>query len=155
MKTEKAEIWFYHCTRASPEAVLQKLLNKVLDSQKTAFVQTGVDEKNTMIEQSLWSGSMNDFIPHGLAHDEGCENFRILLGVEYDKRFQTDFLFCLHQCETVHFSSFERVIILFDDKIEDYKNWVRSAWVLLKSENYSISYWQQKENGSWEIVQSA
>ena len=66
------EVYFYHLTRQSINEALVPLLNKCLDNNWRVVVR-GTDLKLLeVLDEKLWEGPGNEFLPHGLwggAHD--------------------------------------------------------------------------------------
>ena len=60
------EVYFYHLTRQSINEALAPLLKKCLDNNWRVVVR-GTDLKLLeALDEPLWEGPSNEFLPHGL-----------------------------------------------------------------------------------------
>ena len=58
------EIFFYHLERQPLEKVLPTLLEKTLERDWTAIVQSTTQERVEMIDELLWTYTAESFLPH-------------------------------------------------------------------------------------------
>ncbi len=47
-------------------------------------------------------------------------------------------------------AAYERVLLLFDGRMEDEVAAARRQWAQLKGQGFALAYWQQNEDGRWE-----
>ena len=65
--------YFYHLTRAPLEAVLPMLLEKSVAAGWRVMVRGTDDDRMKWLDERLWLGRDDGFLPHGLAGGEGLQ----------------------------------------------------------------------------------
>ncbi len=150
-----AEIFFYHLQMQPLEAVLPMLLEKCLERDWTAFVQTGSAERAKALDAHLWSYRDDSFLAHGMANAAHAERQPVLISSEGDAaangaavRFFVD---GARPEENVSLlEGLERGILLFDGQNQDALQSARQSWKALKDAGFAVTYWQQTPRGGWE-----
>lgn len=142
--------YFYHLTRAPLEAVLPMLLEKSMAAGWRIAVR-GVDaERLEWLDQKLWLGRDDGFLPHGIAGGEHDVAQPILLTTGAAANAPT----CILAIDGADVSAdevteMERVSILFDGNDDTALTRAREQWKKLTDAGCSAQYWSQ-ESGNWE-----
>lgn len=143
--------YFYHLTRAPLEVTLPILLGKALGAGWRIAVR-GTDLKHMeWLDEKLWLGPDDGFLPHGLAGGEHEKNQPILLGVD---QVAVNDPACVMTVGGADISAdevnaLERVCVLFDGNDPAAVDVARGQWKLLKDAGCKAQYWSE-ESGRWE-----
>ena len=73
------EAWFYHLTESPLEATLPMLLEKSLAAGWRVVVKGGSAERLDWLDEKLWLGPKDGFLPHGIAGGEHDADQPVLL----------------------------------------------------------------------------
>jgi len=144
------EIWFYHLERAGIEAILPPLLEKTLERGWRALVRTTSKERMAALDDGLWSGKDDSFLPHGRADHADAQLQPVLISDTTDTANKPDALFLIDGAEWGEIAAFSRVILLFDGRDEAALAAARERWGNYKAKGFSVAYWQQGADGRWE-----
>ena len=148
-----AEIGFYHLTRSRLEAVLPKLLGRVLDSGGRAQILLSSAERLAALDAALWLANDPDWLPHGSAASGQADLQPIWLttedAAEDGAANGARFLFLLEGCESARLDRFDRVLDLFDGGDKQALAAARRRWKAAKEAGHTLTYWQQGTRG-WE-----
>ena len=145
------EAYFYHLTRQTVDQALMPLLDKCLSKKWRVLLRGRTAAQIKDLDEKLWYGGAESFLPHGLSGSENELDQPILLAQE-DKVFPHDCLICiggatitLHEAQNA-----ARVCFLFqDDNAEDMQI-ARAQWKTLTDAGTAAQYWSQ-EQGSWSL----
>ncbi len=147
---------FYHLTRQPLAATLPMLLEKSTQRGWRVVVR-GTDEGRLhWLDQKLWSGTDEGFLPHGLAGGAHDADQPILLTCD---DALTNGAQCLMSVDGAAVSAQEvaaldRVCILFDGHDPEAVQLARGQWKALTGEGASAQYWSE-EGGRWEMKAEA
>ena len=144
-------VYFYHLTRAPLEAVLPMLLEKSLAAGWRIEVRGTDDNRMKWLDEKLWQGRDDSFLPHGLAGGDHDAMQPILLTTTADAANTPG---CILAVDGADVSSdqvtrMQRVSILFDGNDEAALRRAREQWKTLTDAGCSAQYWSQ-ETGNWE-----
>lgn len=146
-----AEARFYHLTRSSMEATLPQLLTRSLESGWHVVVR-GVDRgRMDWLDQKLWAGPEEGFLPHGLAggpHD-AAQPVLLTTGAEMPNGAQ-----CLMAVDGAGLDpeecrGLERVCVIFDGNDAAAVEAARGQWKALTGAGIAAQYWSE-EGGRWQ-----
>ena len=145
------EVHFYHLTKHSINEALRPLLNKCLAQDWRVLVRGGNLEVLKLLDEELWEGEANYFLPHGLWGGKYDSEQPILLAPE-DKLIPHDCLICISSASLTNkeASQAERICIVFQDDNTNDVNHARLLWKTLSEEGVPTKYWSQL-SGSWEL----
>lgn len=143
------EIRFYHLTRKSLEDALPELLEKVLERGMRAVVMAGSAERVEALTQKLWTYRENSFLPHGTARDGFAEQQPIWLTDKDENPNGASVLMLTDGVASADIGKYQLVCELFDEAEEGAVEAARTRWQGYKSQNLSLTYWQQTDKG-WE-----
>jgi DNA polymerase-3 subunit chi len=144
------EIWFYHLERGGPEAVLAPLLEKTLERGWRALVRTTSAERMAALDEGLWSGREDSFLPHGRIDHPDAELQPILISDKASTANKPDVLLLIDGAEPGEIAGLARVILLFDGHDDAALATARARWSDLKAKGHEVAYWQQSADGRWE-----
>lgn len=147
--------FFYHLTRRPLEATLPVLLEKSLGVGWRVAVRGRDPGRLEWLDQQLWLGPEEGFLPHGLAGGEHDALQPILLTTGQAVNEPT----CLMSVDGAEVSpdevnAMERVCILFDGHDMDAVGFARTQWKALTGAGCSAQYWSE-ESGRWEMKAEA
>lgn len=150
-----AEIFFYHLQMQPLEAALPVLLEKCLERDWKAFVQTGSGERAKALDAHLWSYRDNSFLAHGMANAAHAERQPVLISSDgvvaangATVRFFVDG--ARPEEDAGLLEGLKRGILMFDGRSEEALIAARQSWKALKDAGYPVTYWQQTPRGGWE-----
>jgi len=147
--------YFYHLTTASLEQTLPMLLEKSRGAGWTVEVR-GTDEAlMTRLDQALWNGPPDGFLPHGIAGEPHDADQPILLTTQAGQ-IAANCVMAVHGAEVSpeEVSACDRVCILFDGQNDDATAHARVQWKSLTDAGCSAQYWSQA-GGRWEMKAEA
>lgn len=143
--------YFYHLTRRPLEATLPMLVGKALQAGWRVAVR-GVDPgRMDWLDQKLWQGPEEGFLPHGLAGGPHDADQPVLLTTAPDMPNAAACLMTVDGAgvEPDEVQRLERVCILFDGNDPDAVQAARGQWKALTGAGCSAQYWSE-ESGRWE-----
>lgn len=143
--------YFYHLTRRPMEATLPMLLEKARGAGWRIAVR-GVDpERMDWLDQKLWLGPEEGFLPHGLAGGDHDARQPILLTTSPDAANTPNCVMTIDGAEigAEEVQALGRVCVLFDGNDEDALQRARGQWKALTDAGCSAQYWSE-ESGKWE-----
>ena len=145
------EVYFYHLTRQPLEAVLPTLLDRARGAGWRVVVRGQTDQRMDWLDEKLWQGGDDQFMPHGRAGGAHDAQQPILLttGVALPNGAT-----CLMSVDGAGVDSAEvqalaRVCILFDGNDPAALNVARGQWRALTDADCKAKYWSQ-EGGPWQ-----
>ena len=142
---------FYHLTRKPLEATLPMLLEKSLQRGWRVVVRGADEERLRWLDQKLWLGPEEGFLPHGLAGGPHDADQPVLLTTGGESANAPD---CLMTVDGAAVSAdevqaMERVCILFDGNDGAAVQTAREQWKSLTGQGCAAQYWSE-ESGRWE-----
>lgn len=143
--------YFYHLTRRPLEATLPMLVGKAFQAGWRVAVR-GVDPgRMDWLDQKLWQGPEEGFLPHGLAGGPHDADQPVLLTTASDMPNAAACLMTVDGAgvEPDEVQRLERVCILFDGNDPDAVQVARGQWKALTGAGCSAQYWSE-ESGRWE-----
>lgn len=151
-----ANAMFYHLTQRPLDATLRMLLEKSLSVGWRVAVR-GTDENDLRaLDQALWLGAEDSFLPHGLAGEERDAAQPILLGTGDVSANRPHCLMVVHSADIVaaEADALERIFILFDGHDPAAVSHARTQWKTLTGAGIKAQYWSE-ESGRWEMKSDA
>ncbi|MCU9846480.1 DNA polymerase III subunit chi [Defluviimonas sp. WL0024] len=142
---------FYHLTRSPLEATLPMLLAKSLQAGWHVVVRGRGAERLDWLDQKLWLGGEESFLPHGIAggpHD-ALQPVLLTLGAEAPNGAQ-----CLMAVDGAEIApeecrALERVCVIFDGNDPAAVERARGQWKALTGAGVPAQYWSE-ESGRWQ-----
>lgn len=142
--------YFYHLTQNPLEHTLPILLEKARSAGWRIAVRGVELARLEALDQRLWMGREDSFLPHGIAGTEHDALQPILLTTTADLPNKASCIMCVHgaQISAEDVKSSDRVCILFDGYDEEAVAAARVQWKSLTDAGCAAQYWSE-EDGSW------
>jgi DNA polymerase-3 subunit chi len=143
--------YFYHLTNASVEQTLSILLGKSREAGWVIEVRGTNADAMARLDQALWQGPPDGFLPHGLAGGDHDVDQPILLTSGQAAQNMSNCVMYVHGAEVGadEVKTAERVCVLFDGHDGEAVTHARVQWKTLTDAGCSAQYWSQ-ESGRWE-----
>ncbi|MEM6636032.1 MAG: DNA polymerase III subunit chi [Pseudomonadota bacterium] len=148
--------FFYHMTRQPLEVTLAVLLQKSLGAGWSVVVRGGAPERLDWLDQKLWLGRDDGFLPHGLAGGRHDHLQPVLLTSGMERPNGAACLMAIDGAavDAAEVAELERVCILFDGNNEDAVQIARDQWRALTADGCAAKYWSD-DDGSWKMKAEA
>lgn len=145
------QVLFYHLTRHPLEVTLAMLLEKSRERGWRVVVRGTDTERLQWLDEKLWLGAEEGFLPHGLAGGPHDADQPVLLTSQAGIANGAT---CLMAIDGAHvdageIAALERTCILFDGRSEPEVQHARGQWKALTEAGASAQYWSE-EGGRWE-----
>ena len=142
--------YFYHLTRRPLEDTLTMLLGKAMEAGWRVAVRGPDLARLAWLDEKLWLGPEDGFLPHGLAGSDHDAEQPVLL----TSGAATNGATCVMTIDGAEITAAEvdaldRVCILFDGNDPEALTVARGQWKTLKDAGASAQYWSE-ESGRWE-----
>ncbi|MFD3189717.1 DNA polymerase III subunit chi [Sedimentitalea sp. HM32M-2] len=143
--------YFYHLTRHSMDQTLSVLLGKARQAGWRIAVRGTDPDRMAWLDEKLWLGPEDGFLPHGLAGGAHDADQPILLTTGVQAANAPECLFAVDGAEVgaPEVAALERVCILFDGNDEQAVQHARVQWKTLTDAGCSAQYWSEAA-GHWE-----
>lgn len=145
------DAYFYHLTQAPLEHTLPVLLGRSLDAGWKVAVRGRTSQRLTWLDQILWQGREDDFLPHGIAGGKHDALQPILLTTDQAGN-SPQCLMSVDGAEVTpdEVTTLKRVCILFDGNDPEAVNLARGQWKALTAHGCGAKYWSE-ETGKWQM----
>ena len=143
--------YFYHLTRHPLEVTLPMLVGKSLQAGWRVAIR-GVDpERMAWLDEKLWQGPEDGFLPHGLAGGAHDADQPVLLTTASDLLNGAACLMTMDGAGVGadEVKQLERVCVLFDGNDDMQVQAARGQWKSLTAEGCAAQYWSEA-SGRWE-----
>lgn len=140
--------YFYHLTESPLEATLPMLLGKSRQAGWRVLVRGRDAALLKRLDDILWTGSDEGFLPHGMAGGPHDADQPILLGDGASDGFACVMSVGGADVSASEVAALERVCILFDGHDAAALDRARGQWKALTEAGCAAQYWAQ-ENGGW------
>ena len=143
-------VFFYHMTQNPLEATLPVLLGKALQAGWRVVVRGADQERLEWLDQKLWQGGDDAFLPHGLAGSGFDADQPVLLSAATDLPNGAACVMAVDGADvgSDEVKSLERVCVLFDGNDPNAVAKAREQWKSLTNAGCSAQYWAQ-DDGRW------
>lgn len=148
--------YFYHLTRRPLEATLPLLLGKARQAGWRVAVRGTDPARMEWLDDKLWLGGEESFLPHGLAGTPHAADQPVLLTCS---REMPNGAACLMSVDGAgilpeEVAALERVCVLFDGHDEAALATARNQWKTLTGAGCAAQYWSEA-SGRWEMQAEA
>ena len=145
------EAYFYHLTRRPLDAVLADLLEKSLQRGWRVAVRGAQAQRMEWLDQKLWLGPEEGFLPHGLSGGPHDADQPVLLTLDMQAANDPGCLMCIDGAEVApeDVTALDRVCVLFDGQDGAAVQRARDQWRRLTGAGCKAQYWSE-ESGRWE-----
>ena len=143
--------FFYHLTQKPLEVTLPMLLGKALGAGWRVAVRGTDAARMDWLDQKLWLGPEDGFLPHGLAGGPHDAAQPVLLTVAKEAVNDPQCLMTVDGAEVApeEVQALERVCVLFDGTNPEEVQAARGHWKTLTDAGCKAAYWSE-ESGRWE-----
>jgi DNA polymerase-3 subunit chi len=144
-------VYFYHLTQTPLERTLPQLLGKARQAGRRIAVRGSDPARMAWLDEQLWLGADDSFLPHGLAGGPHDAEQPVLLGTDAVSDNNAECLMAVDgadvSAEDVH--RLERVCVLFDGNDATALDHARGQWKALTDAGCAAQYWSA-DGGRWE-----
>ena len=144
-------VYFYHLTRQPLEQTLSVLLDKARQAGWRIAVRGTDPARMDWLDEKLWLGPEEGFLPHGREGGPHDVAQPILLTTTADAANDPSCVMAVDGApvEADEVAELERVCILFDGNDEQAVQHARGQWKALTAAGCSAQYWSEA-SGRWE-----
>jgi DNA polymerase-3 subunit chi len=146
------EVYFYHMTRTPLEATLPMLLAKALEAGWRVSVRGSDEARLDWLDQKLWLGADDGFLPHGRVGGPHDADQPVLLTSSPEVTNAAACLMAVDGAEVGpdEVTAHKRVCVIFDGNDVAALETARNQWRTLTDAGCAAKYWSQ-ESGSWAM----
>ncbi|MHA7874640.1 DNA polymerase III subunit chi [Roseivivax sp.] len=143
--------YFYHLTRRPLEETLPMLLGKARGAGWRVAVRGRDAARLDWLDQRLWLGEAEEFLPHGRAGGKADARQPILLTEARAAPNEPQCVMAIDGAEVgpEEVTALERVCVLFDGTDPAAVQAARVQWKALTDAGCAAQYWSE-ESGRWE-----
>lgn len=143
--------YFYHLTRRPLEVALPQLLDRALAAGWRVAVRGTDAGRIGWLDEKLWLGPEDGFLPHGCAGGAQDADQPILLTTAKDAPNTPQCVMTIDGApiDAAEVKALERVCILFDGNDDHAVQAARAQWKALTGAGCAAQYWAE-EGGRWE-----
>ena len=143
--------FFYHLTQKPIEVTLPMLLDKARGAGWRVLVRGSDAARIDWLDQKLWLGAEESFVPHGQEGGPHDALQPILLSASQENATNADCLMIVDGAEVApgEVNAAERVCILFDGHDPEAMSRARQQWKALTDAGCAAQYWSE-ESGRWQ-----
>lgn len=144
-------VYFYHLTRQPLEATLPMLLEKSLGAGWRVAVRGRDAARLVWLDERLWLGPEDGFLPHGIAGGPHDADQPVLLTTQSACPNGAVCVMAIDGAEVraEEVQTLERVCILFDGNDDAAVQVARGQWKALTGAGCAVQYWSEA-GGRWE-----
>ena len=158
--TAKGEVRFYHLQRMPIERALRMILGRVIQRGQRAVV-VGLDSAHLKaLDQALWEGEPDDFLPHGRAGDAAIADHVSDQPIWLTDQLPTPDEPAPNQAQILLqidgagagpavMAQFAIGCDLFDGHDDAAVKAARERWATYRDAGFDLTYWQETANGGW------
>ncbi len=141
---------FYHLTRSPLEGLLPVLIGKCRDAGWRVVVRGADPGRMDWLDQKLWLGPEEDFLPHGLAGGPHDADQPVLLTTTAAIPNGAQALIALDGAPVApeELAGLARALIVFDDGDQPAVQRARDQWRALTAAGVGAQYWGE-DGGRW------
>ncbi len=143
--------YFYHLTRGPVEVTLPMLLGKAMGAGWRVAVRGRDPARMAWLDEKLWLGPDEGFLPHGIAGKPHEADQPVLLTTGADMPNGATCLMSVDGADVTpeEVTSLDRVCVLFDGNDASALDVARGQWKALTDAGCAAQYWSE-ESGRWE-----
>ena len=145
-----SEVSFYHLQAQPVEAMLPRLLERILEAGMRAVVRTPDRGVTAFLDQALWTYDPAAFLPHGTKRSGSGEHQPVYLTSGDEVPNAAEALIVINDAEMGEPGDFKRCFMLFDGRTDSVLEQARRRWKLLEEAGHKLTYWQLSDQGRWE-----
>jgi DNA polymerase-3 subunit chi len=144
-------VYFYHLTARPVDEALRPLLERSLANDWRVAVRGRDPARLDWLDQKLWLGPEDRFLPHGRAGGRHDAAQPVLLTTEVAAANRPQCVICIDGADlgVGEPEGLERACVLFDGTAEAELTAARGLWKRLIEAGAAAQYWAE-EDGRWE-----
>lgn len=146
-----AEVWFYHLTDSPLEATLPALVSRALGAGWRVAVRGGDPARLARLDDLLWLGDKEGFLPHGLAGGPHDADQPVLLTTGMECPNGAACLMAVDGSEVAEaeLEGLVRAMVIFDGNDPAAVEAARGQWKRLTATGARAQYWAES-GGQWQ-----
>ena len=143
--------YFYQLSRNPVDVTLAMLLGKARGAGWRVVVRGTDHGRIAWLDEKLWMGAEDGFLPHAMAGGPHDGDQPILLTTSLDTPNGATCVMSIDGADVSaeEVSALERVCVLFDGNDDETLNRARGQWKALKDAGAAAQYWSEAD-GRWE-----
>lgn len=141
-------VYFYHLTTTPLEVTLPQLVGKARDAGWRVLLRCPDPALTARLDEALWQGAEDGFLPHGVAGGPYDAEQPVLLGDVPSDGFDCVMSIAGAAVTEAEVKARDRVCILFDGHNDAALDHARGQWKSLTDAGCAAQYWAQ-EDGRW------
>lgn len=143
--------YFYHLTRQPLEVTLPMLLERARAAGWRVIVRGTSSARMDWLDEKLWLGPEDQFLPHGRAGGVHDADQPVLLTTDDENANAAQCLMAVDGAPVAaaEVEALDRVCILFDGNDPASLDKARGQWKTLTGAGCAAQYWSQ-DSGSWQ-----
>lgn len=147
-----ATILFYHLTRSPIEATLPVLLDRSLQAGWRVVVRGRDAGRLNWLDQQLWLGAEDAFVPHGVSGGAHDPDQPVLLTCGPDNPYGAACLMAIDGADVTpqECAPLERLCVIFDGNDPAALDTARAQWKTLTDAGLKAQYWSE-DSGRWQM----
>lgn len=128
------------------------LLGKARQAGWRVVVRGASPDRMAWLDEKLWQGAEESFLPHGLTGGPHDPDQPILLSTDKNRPNGAICVMSVDGAEVTpdEVTALERVCVLFDGNSPDALDAARGQWQQFKVAGVSAEYWSE-ESGAWQM----
>lgn len=144
--------YFYHLTRAPLEVTLPLLIGKARGAGWRVAVRGRDARRMEWLDDKLWLGGDEAFLPHGLSGGPHDADQPVLLTTDDAIPNGATCLMTVDGADVTpeQVTAMQRVCVLFDGNNPEAVDVARGQWKALTGADCAAQYWSE-ETGRWEM----
>ena len=145
------DVYFYHLTRRSVADALGPLLDRSLRQGWRVAVRGTDADRLDLLDEALWLGPKDGFLPHGRAGGPHDARQPILLTTEAAAPNAPHCVVAVDGAalEADEVRGLERAAVVFEAADDMAMRWARGRWKTLTEAGVGARYWSE-ESGRWQ-----
>lgn len=145
------EVWFYHLTDTPLEATLPPLIERALGAGWRVAVRGTDPARMVWLDERLWLGPKEGFLPHGIAGGEFDADQPVLLTTGTEAPNGALCLMAVDGAEVAEaeLGAYARAMLLFDGNDPAAVEAARGQWRRLTGAGAKAQYWAEA-GGRWQ-----
>jgi DNA polymerase-3 subunit chi len=145
------DLMFYQLLNQKLERALPLLLEKTRERGWKAVVEVGNPERQSALDDALWTYSDRSFLPHGIDGDAAAPHQPILITATRENRNGAEIRFLVDGARLGDdLSGYSRIALIFDGQDPVALDAARADWTKAKASGLAATFWQQSPDGRWE-----
>ena len=142
-------VYFYHLTESPLEATLPMLIGKAREAGWRVLVRANDPTLCQRLDDLLWQGPEDGFLPHGIAGGPHDAAQPVLLGDVESAGFDCVMSVAGADLRPEEVTALARACIIFDGQDGAALDHARGQWKALTAAGCAAQYWAQ-DGGRWQ-----